>query len=85
VSWWNCGGCCVRCVMEMYKTRSQAETSRNIKRTRYHWKFAGSLEVIDELRRIGVIDFLAKLKGWTEEEYKTGLIDVLIDNEQRIA
>lgn len=70
--------------MEAYKVRSQAETSRNIDRTRYWWKFKSSLEVIDELRRRGITDFPAKLKGWTEEEYKTGLIDVLIDNETGI-
>jgi hypothetical protein len=64
-----------------YQVRSPRDTLRNMKRARYHLQYEWALDVVEELRRRGVTDYPARLKGMSENEYKAGLIDVLIDDD----
>jgi hypothetical protein len=64
-----------------YQVRSPQETRRNAKRARYWLTLPNALDVISELERRGIVDYPARLKGMSEKEYKTGLIDVLIDDD----
>ena len=68
-----------------YQVRTPRDTARNAKRTRYWWKYSSFLEVLDELIRMGVTEYPAKHKWMSDDEYKQGLIEILIDNEPRIA
>lgn len=65
-------------------------TSYNARFTTLWHQFPGAFDVAMKLKEMGV-PYPAKLKGdadrpaWTENEYKTLLIEILIANQQRIA
>ena len=66
-------------------------TSRNMLIYKMDRKFRNSEEVREELDRLGIRDYPARLKGdfetagFDEEQYKSDLIGVLVDNIPWIA